>query len=338
MQPDYERLCNELSMTEIIRLQTLLSTALVRRFERPMALVFSDVVGSTPYFARFGDEAGRRLQQRHLDLLQQSITSNEGRVVDTAGDGAFLCFPAVDKAVPAMMTLLRLISEENVSRSREHQLAVRIGIHHGSVLTDGVQVTGDAVNFCSRMTTSAGPGEIRLSKDAFIACTETEYRLKCHPLGPVQLKGIDRPSELLLLEWRDHSIFPAFVQIDNGERLLLPEQDIIGFGRLREKDGMQANDIVLQCPNEKQTLQISRWHFELRRRPDGFLLKALSDSATHVNGQPVTKGEVRPIRPGDSVRVGNALSLHFLASEQQSAGKSGGETIVVQSTESPRVS
>ena len=53
---DYEELCNGLSMTEIIRLRDLLSKALTRRFERPLALAFSDVVGSTPYFARFGDE------------------------------------------------------------------------------------------------------------------------------------------------------------------------------------------------------------------------------------------------------------------------------------------
>jgi hypothetical protein len=61
--PDIEELCNSLSMTDIIRLQTVLSAALVRRFERSMALAFSDIVGSTRYFARFGDEAGCRLQQ-----------------------------------------------------------------------------------------------------------------------------------------------------------------------------------------------------------------------------------------------------------------------------------
>lgn len=333
MQADIEQLCNTLSMTEIIRLQTLLSTALVRRFERPLTLAFSDVVGSTPYFARFGDEAGRRLQQRHFDLLQQAIAPNEGRIVDTAGDGAFLCFPTVDKAVPALVGLLRLISSENASRSREHQLAVRIGIHQGPVLTDDVQVTGDAVNLCSRLTATAGPGEIRLSKDAFFACTTTEYRLKCRPLGPVSLKGFDRPAELLLLEWRDRALFPAYVQFDTGTRVSLPDQDIISFGRLREKDGLQANDIVLQCPEEGQTLQISRWHFELRRGLDGYSLKVLSDSATHVNGQLTAKGEIRPIRPGDSVRVGNVLSLQFLASERQSDGKGGDETIFVPADE-----
>ena len=57
---DFEELCNRLSMTEIIRLQNMLSTSLVRRFECHRALVFSDIVGSTPYFARFGDEAGEQ--------------------------------------------------------------------------------------------------------------------------------------------------------------------------------------------------------------------------------------------------------------------------------------
>ena len=49
-----------LSMTEIIRLQNLLQQELTRRFERSMVLAFSDIVGSTPYFARFGDAAGRQ--------------------------------------------------------------------------------------------------------------------------------------------------------------------------------------------------------------------------------------------------------------------------------------
>ena len=87
---DFEGLANTLSMTELIRLQDVLSKALVRRFEKRLALVFTDVVGSTPYFARFGDEAGRKLQQRHFDLLNAVIAPEGGRMIDTAGDGAFM--------------------------------------------------------------------------------------------------------------------------------------------------------------------------------------------------------------------------------------------------------
>ena len=89
-------------MTEIIRLQTVLSQELTRRFERKAALAFTDVVDSTRYFAQFGDEAGRRLQQLHLDLLEKSI-DGAGRIVDTAGDGAFISFPSAMAAVGAMV-------------------------------------------------------------------------------------------------------------------------------------------------------------------------------------------------------------------------------------------
>jgi class 3 adenylate cyclase len=91
-----------LSMTEIIRLQTLLSHELARRFEVDAALAFSDVVGSTAYFARFGDEAGRQLQQLHIDLLAAGLPDHGGRIVDTAGDGVFACFPIAAPAAAAM--------------------------------------------------------------------------------------------------------------------------------------------------------------------------------------------------------------------------------------------
>ena len=52
-----------LSLPEILRLQDQLQQELTRRFQRPMALLFTDIVGSTAYFGRFGDVAGRQLQQ-----------------------------------------------------------------------------------------------------------------------------------------------------------------------------------------------------------------------------------------------------------------------------------
>src|SRR5262249_60445913 len=75
-------------LAELLRLRERLSEALVRRFERSLAIAFSDVVGSTAYFAQFGDEAGRGLQQRHLHLLPEVGRGHEGRSLGTAGDGA----------------------------------------------------------------------------------------------------------------------------------------------------------------------------------------------------------------------------------------------------------
>lgn len=332
MPQDFEDLCNTLSMTEIVRLQNMLSTALVKRFEQKLALAFTDVVGSTPYFARFGNEAGRQMQQRHIDLVQMAIAEDKGRIVDTAGDGAFLCFPTVDNAASAMCKLLTGISLENVTRAREHQIAVRIGIHYGPVLTDGTLVTGDAVNFCARIAASSKPGEIRLTKLAFFALTDLQCRLKCRMLPHEVVKGIDLPVELLSLTWRAQTTAPTVVRLDTGEEFQLPDQDIITFGRLAEKDGFPANDIVLKCREETQTLQISRWHFELRRLPDGFVVRVVTGAPTALNGKALAKGDECHLSVGDTLQVGNVLSLAFQEPKAEANQIRQVETIIAPSS------
>jgi class 3 adenylate cyclase len=303
----------DLSMTEIIRLQTLLSQELARRFEASLALAFSDIVGSTAYFARFGDEAGRQLQQLFFDELAACLPAHGGRIVDTAGDGAFACFPSASAATEAMTALLQRLSEVNEHRSREQQIVLRIGLHWGRVLTDGVQVTGDAVNLCSRIAASADPGQIRLSRELFQEL-RAEHRLLCRRVGAVPLKGLSRDVELLCLEWRDPMRFPSVLLIqETGQRIALPAQDVLSLGRLEMIEGMSANDIVLTLPDEAATRRISRWHCELRRRPTGYVLRAVSSQSTTVDGRPAARGEDLPIVPGSVVVLAGVMTLRFFS-------------------------
>ncbi len=303
-----------LSMTEIIRLQDRLSQDLKRRFEQRLALGFSDIVGSTPYFARFGDEAGRKLQQRHFDFIQRETAATSGRIVDTAGDGVFLVFPGVDLAARAFIDLQASISEDNVTRPRVQQLQVRMGFHFGAVLTDGNQVTGDAVNLAARVAGTGEHGEIRLTRDAFRELSDAAHRVACRPLGPVLVKGISDPIDLLSLAWRDGGIYPDLIRIhETAQEIPLPSHDVITFGRLADTEGTAGNDVVLTLGTDEQTRKISRWHFELRRHPDGFRLRPVSDQVTEVDGQLVTKGAEAAIRPGSQVRVARAATLEFLS-------------------------
>jgi class 3 adenylate cyclase len=301
---------DSLTLTEIIQLQTQLSQALQRRFERPLALAFTDVAGSTQYFARYGDEIGRGLVQRHLDLVAKVLPGAQGRIVDTAGDGAFICFPTADLALQAMVELQESISRENFHFSREQQLQVRCGIHFGPVLTDGVLVSGDAVNLCSRVMSTANGGEIRLTRAVFQELPPTD-RLRCE-LKEVEMKGIDRPVQVFSLDWRDASKFPSSVRIlETGMEFQLPDQDLINFGRMRDVRGIPVNDIVLSLDDPQRSGQISRWHFLLRRRPDGFVLCALSSRSTEVDGVAVSQGQEVPLRTGMKVRLSGILTLEF---------------------------
>ena len=314
---------DQLSMTEIVRLQGVLQQELTRRFERQMLLVFSDIVGSMTYFTRFGDAAGRQLQQLHFDLLEQGMGRFQGRVVDTAGDGAFLVFPTVDAAVRGVVAVQRLVSHANLSRARAHQLQLRMGLHWGPVLTDGSAVSGDSVNLCSRVAASAAAGEVRLTREVFQELGSAG-RMQCRALGVVELKGVPGPTDVLALDWHDRSQFPTQMRIEETRELIeLPLQDIITFGRLREHEGLPANDVVLAHPDPLMARHISRWHFELRRRIDGFWMRSLSDTVTEVNGRPTPKGQDVPVKPGDRIRLAGALTLVALQSSLFGADDDG---------------
>jgi adenylate cyclase len=85
--------------------------------------------------------------------------AHDGRLVDTAGDGAVAIFMLdASDAARRCARCSTTWAAANAHRERDHQLALRIGMHYGRVLTDGVQVTGDVMNLCARIAASAEPG------------------------------------------------------------------------------------------------------------------------------------------------------------------------------------
>jgi len=318
-----------LSMTEIVRLQNQLQHELRHRFERSLLMAFSDIVGSTPYFARFGDAVGRQLHQLHFDLLGQAAADAQGRIVDAVGDGVFCVFPGAEAGVRGIVAFQQAMARENVARAREHQLTVRIGLHWGSVLTDGTLVTGDSVHVAARVARAAEPGGVYLTRQVFLEFGPA-LRLLCHPIGTRELKGVAQPVELLELDWRDPAAFPRRVLIEETEEhIALPQQDIVSFGRLHEPDGARANDIVLFHPDPVRSRQISRWHFELRRTPEGLRLRTLSDGVTTIDGQPVAKGVDVPVRSGTRIGVAKTLTLRLAGPVHAAVDDDENRTMIV---------
>ena len=318
-----------LSMTEIVRLQNQLQHELRHRFERSLLMAFSDIVGSTPYFARFGDAVGRQLHQLHFDLLGQAAADAQGRIVDAVGDGVFCVFPGAEAGVRGIVAFQQAMARENVARAREHQLTVRIGLHWGSVLTDGTLVTGDSVHVAARVARAAEPGGVYLTRQVFLEFGPA-LRLLCHPIGTRELKGVAQPVELLELDWRDPAAFPRRVLIEETEEhIALPQQDIVSFGRLHEPDGARANDIVLFHPDPVRSRQISRWHFELRRTPEGLRLRTLSDGVTTIDGAPVAKGVDVPVRSGTRIGVAKTLTLRLAGPVHAAVDDDENRTMIV---------
>ena len=307
-----------LSLTETIRLQNKLSEMVAKRFEKRLAVVFSDIVASTQYFARFGDEAGHRLQQQHFDLLTEACGASEGHIMHTAGDGAMLSFPDVPHATQGLIGFHRNLRTLNWKLPPEQQWRTRTALHWGTVITDGTILVGDTVNMCAKACASAPPGKICLTRSAY-AELDSRLRSVCSlvTLPPDSINAGELwslcPQELLHLPTH-------FIIEETREEQELPDQPLIRVGRLRDVDGLPANDIVLQLTDAQLTNQISRWHIELHRHPDGYMVHSVSDKPTEVDGCLVGKGQQRVIRLNSTVRLSHVLTLRFLNRGSSEAG------------------
>ena len=85
---------------------------------------------------------------------------------------------------------------------------------------------------------------------------------------------------------------------------------------------------TLGHPDPARAPQISRWHFELRRAPDGLRLRTLSDGLTTIDGQPVGKGVDVPVRSGTRIGVANTLTLRLAGPAHSAADDEDNRTMM----------
>ena len=304
-----------MSLQELSDFRELITQEMKRRFEQHLGLVFTDVVGSTAYIAEHGDVAGRALLQRHHAVLDRALETVGGRVVDTAGDGAFCVTDSPLDGAKALMLFQQLVLEDNNNVPEAHHLQVRSGMHWGTVLADDQHVSGESVHAAARIAASADAGEIRLS-DATFRELPTGLRLVCRHLGAASFKGLADPVDVMMLDWRNPGLFPTKVEIvETGETKPIPFKHRIAFGRLAVFEGHPANDIVLEHPDSALANRVSRWHFVLEMTVEGYMLRPLGRALTEVDGVRVAEGQKTCIRPGSVVCLSNVLTLRFAEPE-----------------------
>jgi adenylate cyclase len=161
----------------------------------PMAVLFTDIVGSTDYFSRHGDPAGLDLVERHNRLLFPLIEAADGRVVKTLGDGVLAAFRDPAAAIQVGATAQRLLAE---IRAPDDELHVRVGIHFGLVLETRDDVFGDVVNLTERVKSAGKPDQVVVSRN-LREMVKTDPRFAFETIGLHELKGCPEAMELFLV-------------------------------------------------------------------------------------------------------------------------------------------
>jgi DNA-binding NarL/FixJ family response regulator/class 3 adenylate cyclase len=240
----------------------MLTTAVEGSF---VTIMFTDVVGSTTLYDRFGDDEADARRARHFAVLRELVAEHDGHEVKSTGDGLMVTFASAVGAVRCAVAL------QQATTGAADGLDVRIGIDAGEPLAEGGDLYGTPVIVASRLCDAAGPGEI-LASQVVRQIAGPRVAELMRPAGTFRVKGISESVATALVRWReddgedappareDGPLRPITVVIADDQRLLRTgfrvildaEPDVTVVGEAG--DGYAAVDVVA------------------RRRPDVILM------------------------------------------------------------------
>ena len=180
----------------------------LRRHKTALTILFTDVVGSTAYFDRFGDTTGLAMLQRHAELASKTVVEFGGRVIKTIGDSVMAEFPDPAPGVRAAMEIQRRLVQLNQMLDEPDRLQLRIGMNYGPTFRHGNDIYGDAVNLAARITKRTGPGQILITRSVRETISGNP-EFPCTSLGKVTIQGKAEKEDIFEVLWTDPAIYAA---------------------------------------------------------------------------------------------------------------------------------
>jgi class 3 adenylate cyclase/tetratricopeptide (TPR) repeat protein len=180
---------------------------------KQVTVLFADLKGSMELLADRDPEEARQILDPVLERMMAAVHRYEGTVNQVMGDGIMALFGAPiaheDHAVRACYAALAVqdaIRRYSAEVRREHGLEVqiRVGLHSGEVVVRAIgsdlhmdySAIGQTTHLAARMEQLAPPGYIRLTAETLRL---TEGWIQATPLGPVPVKGLSDPVEVVEL-------------------------------------------------------------------------------------------------------------------------------------------
>jgi class 3 adenylate cyclase/GTPase SAR1 family protein len=150
-----------------------------------LAIVFTDVVGSTALGEKIRDERMNEVRQAHFMQSRRLIAQHKGHEIRTIGDS----FMAAFRSVAAALDYARALYAD----PGRPELRLRAGIHIGPLQIEEGDVFGRTVNFAARVVGAIKDAEIWLSEqakaDIEVLGARRHEDLQWHRHDHVELKG-----------------------------------------------------------------------------------------------------------------------------------------------------
>ena len=176
---------------------------------RDIAILFTDIKGSTALYQRIGDLNAFQLVQQHFDWLREATVAHGGAVVKTIGDAVMATYPDPARAVAAALAMREAAERYNQGQP-ERPVWLKIGIHHGAAiavtLNDELDYFGQTVNIASRVQAMADAADICIT-EAVWSYPGVQDVLASYQAKPTvaEFQGIARPMPVIRIGRLGHA-------------------------------------------------------------------------------------------------------------------------------------
>jgi len=160
-----------------------------------LAIVFTDVVGSTALGQKVGDEVMSQIRDAHFRQGRRLIRDHKGREVKTIGDS----FMAAFRNVGGALDFARALHAE----PGHEEVRIRAGIHIGFLSVEQEDVFGGTVDFAARVVGAIREAEIwvsdRAKHDVDLLRAKRHRELRWQQREGIAMKGFPEPFTLWVL-------------------------------------------------------------------------------------------------------------------------------------------
>jgi len=277
---------------------------------RQMAVLFSDIAGSTKLYDTLGDMQAKLLVDECLAVMFGVVKQYGGRVIKTIGDEVMCVLASADNGCLAAMDMQLRI--DALPPAGPIKRAIRVGFHFGPVIEENNDVFGDTVNLAARMAGLAKGGQI-------VTTAATADRL------PPSLRSSTRRIAALAVKGKGDDVEVCDVVWQAGDDVTMMTPSLSAATRHSELDlqhgaarltlSQAHNSIVLgrdlACEMVVGGHMASRQHARIERRRDKFFLIDQSTNGTFVAfaGEPeiILRREEVMLRAQGRIALGHSV-------------------------------
>ncbi|MCA0454618.1 MAG: DUF5939 domain-containing protein [Chloroflexi bacterium] len=132
-----------------------------------LAIVFTDLRGSTRLYNQIGDAPAFGLVMDHFDVLREAISAEGGAIIKTIGDAVMAVFPRPAPALRAMLNAQAQLA----NTLGQHPIKLKAGIHYGPciavTLNERLDYFGSTINKASRLEGFSTGEDVVISKAVY---------------------------------------------------------------------------------------------------------------------------------------------------------------------------